>query len=49
MRSSYKRSDFKILERGKFHAEAQKGTSGALSEKVAQSARRLTRKRAKQA
>jgi len=32
MRSEYKRSDFKKLERGKFHVEAQKGTSVALLE-----------------
>ncbi len=30
MRRSYKRSDFLTLERGKFHAEASKGTSVAL-------------------
>lgn len=32
MRRSYKRSDFTKLERGKFHAEAEKGTSVALLE-----------------
>jgi hypothetical protein len=30
MRSEYKRSDFAKLERGKFYAEAAKGTSVAL-------------------
>jgi hypothetical protein len=30
MRSEYKRSDFATLERGKFYAEAVKGTSVAL-------------------
>ena len=30
MRSEYKRSDFKKLVRGKFHAEVVKGTSVAL-------------------
>lgn len=30
MRSEYKRSDFKKLERGKFYAEVVKGTSVAL-------------------
>lgn len=30
MRPEYKRSDFKTLERGKFYAEAVKGTSVAL-------------------
>lgn len=30
MRRSYKRSDFAKLERGKFHAEAVKGTAVAL-------------------
>jgi hypothetical protein len=30
MRSEYKRSDFTKLERGKFYAEAAKGTSVAL-------------------
>ncbi len=30
MRSEYKRSDFKTLVRGKFHAEVVKGTSVAL-------------------
>ena len=32
MRSEYKRSDFSSLERGKFYAEAVKGTSVALLE-----------------
>jgi hypothetical protein len=32
MRSEYKRSDFAGLERGKFYAEAAKGTSVALLE-----------------
>lgn len=32
MRSSYKRSDFTKLERGKFYAEVAKGTSVALLE-----------------
>ncbi|MEK6301442.1 MAG: hypothetical protein AABO41_12025 [Acidobacteriota bacterium] len=32
MRSRYKRSDFATLERGKFYAEAAKGTSVALLE-----------------
>lgn len=32
MRREYKRSDFKKLERGKFHAEAREGTSIALLE-----------------
>ena len=32
MRPEYKRSDFKRLERGKFYAEAVKGTSVALLE-----------------
>ena len=32
MRSRYKRSDFAKLERGKFYAEAAKGTSVALLE-----------------
>jgi hypothetical protein len=30
MRAEYKRSDFAKLERGKFHAEAAKGTAVAL-------------------
>ena len=30
MRSEYKRSDFKSLERGRFYAEAVKGTAVAL-------------------
>ncbi len=32
MRREYKRSDFKKLERGKFYAEAAKGTAVALLE-----------------
>ena len=34
MRSEYKRSDFKKMVRGKFHAEVVKGTSVALLDPV---------------
>lgn len=34
LRAEYKRSDFTLLERGKFHKEAIKGTSVALLDPV---------------